>query len=429
MFSGSSGSSGRLRAGLEDEEDRGTIEFCSEPDEYSKKLKLPLQDSRSNGTDVETAARKCGHSSCSQLESESKDDDDMEKHEQEAEYSPPLFIQFVLSISQSGVDSEDIVCSAIKHLLTCLAEILQDPYVPDPEQELDVAALGIRLDLVCMTLPKLLDSLTENLACLRSTCLCSSTHIGDLTPSTSYRDSTSLPDEENLDPVIEEDLNSGSDVLAHLPEYQHRAVTSVLEEMRWMLRDEIAFANTKTMPLNQRTLEFVRNHVQSSVDKAGSLVETIELNFVFGAKQSLAKFQASFQQLELGGFVLRELGDFYYLDLDRKAEEERRSNRRKSARLSRHLQLSPVKETVIGGSPEEQLTQEEEVQGSATSSSDTSSDSVIEQPEFEKDLTLQAEKAAFLANFACIFQVEEERVNMYIHYREDNPQVCYLCKV
>ena len=67
-----SGSSGRLRAGLEDEEDRGTIEFRSEPDEYSIKLKLPLQDSRSDGTDVETAARECGHSSCSQLESESE---------------------------------------------------------------------------------------------------------------------------------------------------------------------------------------------------------------------------------------------------------------------------------------------------------------------------------------------------------------------
>ena len=46
----------------------------------------------------------------------------MEEHEQEAEYSPPLFIQFVLTISQ---DSEDIVCSAIKHLPTCLAELLQ----------------------------------------------------------------------------------------------------------------------------------------------------------------------------------------------------------------------------------------------------------------------------------------------------------------
>ena len=161
-----------------------------------------------------------------------------------------------------------------------------------------MTSLGLRLDLVCMTLPKQLDSLTTNLASLRSTSLCS---------STSYRDSTSLPDDE-LGGDLDEEVNSGSDVLAHLPEYQHRAVTSVLEEMRWMLRDEVAFAKTKSMPLSEQTLEFVRNHVQSSVDKPGSFVDSLDLNFVFGSKESLPKFKESFQQLELNGFVLREEG-------------------------------------------------------------------------------------------------------------------------
>ena len=81
---------------------------------------------------------------------------------------------------------------------------------------------------------------------------------------------------------IEEDLQSGYDVLAHLPEYQHRAVISVLDEMKWMLRDEIAFALTKTSEMTSGTLEFVRNHVQGSVGKSGSSVGTVDLNFVFG---------------------------------------------------------------------------------------------------------------------------------------------------
>ena len=71
-------------------------------------------------------------------------------------------------------------------------------------------------------------------------------------------------------------------MLAHLPEYQHRAVLSVLDEMKWMLRDEIAFALTKTPEMTVGTLEFVRNHVQGSVGKCGSSVETVDLNFVFG---------------------------------------------------------------------------------------------------------------------------------------------------
>ena len=128
-------------------------------------------------------------------------------------YSPPLFVQFSLSISQ---EKEDIVCTPVKYLPTCLAEILQDQSIPDP------------------TLPKQLESLTENLGGPRSTSLCS---------STSYRDSNSIPDEDNQSCIsIEEDLNSGSDILSHFPKYQHRAVTNVLEEMKWMLRDEIAFA-------------------------------------------------------------------------------------------------------------------------------------------------------------------------------------------
>ena len=68
-----SGSSGRLRSGLEEEEER-TIEFRSELDEYS--IKLAKQDSRSEGTDAETGGRECGgHSNMSiisQLETESE---------------------------------------------------------------------------------------------------------------------------------------------------------------------------------------------------------------------------------------------------------------------------------------------------------------------------------------------------------------------
>ena len=312
-------------------------------------------------------------------------------------------------------ESEDIVCSPVRALPTCLADLLQDPTVPDPEQELNMTTLGLRLDLVCMTLPKQLDSLASNLASLRSTSLCS---------STSYRDSTSLPDDD-LGGELDEEVNSGSDVLAHLPEYQHRAVTSVLEEMRWMLRDEVAFAKTKSMPLSHQTLEFVRNHVQSSVDKTGSLVDSLDLNFVFGSKESLPKFKESFQQLELNGFVLREVGDYYHLDIKGKGddggEEELRANRRKSARLSRHLQLSPVKETAAS-SPEE--SREQSYEGTMEqSSSDSSSDCIAGLSCLEKDLSLMTERTAFISNFACIFQVDQERVHMYIHYREGDPQV------
>ena len=101
-------------------------------------------------------------------------------------------------------------------------------------------SLGLRLDLVCMTLPRVLEGLAENFAryidldsyidneilshlilvSLRSTSLCS---------STSYRDSGSLTDEDQFEVgSIEEDVRSGCDVLAHLPEYQVNTTLSLV---------------------------------------------------------------------------------------------------------------------------------------------------------------------------------------------------------
>ena len=145
-------------------------------------------------------------------------------------------------------------------------------------------------------------------------------------------------------------------MLAHLPEYQHRAVISVLDEMKWMLRDEIAFALTKTLPSSRHTLEFVRNHVQSSVGKSGSAVETVDLNFVFGTQVSLDKFRENFLEMEVAGFILREEGDFCYLDTGTEADTDPRTrdenlsgSRRRLQRQARAHQLSPVKEALAPG--------------------------------------------------------------------------------
>ena len=53
------------------------------------------------------------------IEDEEEDDEDSQDMD---EFSPPLFIQFSLAISQ---DREDIVCAPVKHLPTCLGEIFQ----------------------------------------------------------------------------------------------------------------------------------------------------------------------------------------------------------------------------------------------------------------------------------------------------------------
>ena len=400
-------SSGKIKT---DEEEDRTIEFRSEMSEGSVKMK-----GGESMTDAETNVRdgQSNMSVLSNLETDDMDDEDDDDSQEPDEYSPPLFIQFSLDISQ---DKEDIVCVPVKGLPTCLAEIFQDDSIPDPEQELDLELLGLRLDLVCMTLPKQLESLTENFASLRSTSLCSSASYN--------RDSTSLTDEDPPeDASIEEDLNSGSDVLAHLPTYQHWAVINVLDEMKWMLRDEIAFALTKTLPISQQTLEFVRNHVQSSVGKSSCNVETVDLNFVMMTQLSLDKFKENFLKMEVAGFILREEGDFYYLDLkpcetfDTEMESRGREDtvsvgRRKLHRHSRHQQLSPVKEASVP------------VQSDDSKMRDKPEYS----EELEEDVSRLCERDYITSNMSCIFQVDRERVNMFLHYRDDNPQIKTIWK-
>ena len=76
----------------------------------------------SSVTDAGTNVRD-GHSNMSVMSEDMEDDEEDDEDSQDMdEFSPPLFIQFSLAISQ---DREDIVCAPVKHLPTCLGEIFQ----------------------------------------------------------------------------------------------------------------------------------------------------------------------------------------------------------------------------------------------------------------------------------------------------------------
>ena len=183
-----------------------------------------------------------------------------------------------------------------------------------------------------------------------------------------------------------------------------------------MLRDEIAFALTEVMPLSYQTLDLVKNHIQSSVGKAGSLVETFDLHLVFRTEQSLEKFKENFHKMELHGFILREENEFSYLDIkpfDSESESEFRSrdeslsgSRRKYNRHSRYLQLSPIKEAAVPTASEESN------QTLLHSTIDISDSSDV----VEDDFNNISEKSNFISNVSCIFQVDQERVHMYLHF-------------
>ena len=185
--------------------------------------------------------------------------------------------------------------------------------------------------------------------------------------------------------------------------------------------------------MHYQTLDFVKNYIQSSVGKAGSLVETFDLHLVFRTEQSLEKFKENFHKMELHGFILREENDFYYLDIkpfDSESESEFRSrdeslsgSRRKYNRYSTYLQLSPIKEAAVPTASEES---NQTLLHSTIDSSDSSD--VVELHNIEDDFNTISEKSNFISNVSCIFQVDQERVHMYLHFRDNNPQVKSIWK-
>jgi len=88
-------------------------------------------------------------------------------------------------------------------------------------------------------------------------------------------------------------------------------------------------------------------------------METVNLEFVFGTEKSFSKFRENFGKLNVHGYRLKQEEEYYYLDspvssladesvsqgggLQADSEANTPSGKRKSLRLSRHLQLSPVK--------------------------------------------------------------------------------------
>jgi hypothetical protein len=291
------------RHNLDEEEDNKTVEFRSNVSSTS--LKMQKQESVATDTDAETGQRDyhSNFSSASNFENDWDSEDEEPTGESSDELSPPLFVQFSFTLSQ---DKEDIVSVPVKRLPTCLSEIFQDEAIPDPEQDLRLDCLGLRLDIVCMTLPRDLRCLTENIGSLRSTSLCS---------TVSFRDSKSLEEDAvSLGGGEEEDGASVSDILSHLPAYQHKAVTDIKEELNWMLMDEIAFALCRTYPPSYQTLDFVSKHVQASArERRGSVVEVVGLDFVFGPEKSLEKFREIFGHISLHACLLKQVEEFYYI--------------------------------------------------------------------------------------------------------------------
>ncbi len=81
-----------------------------------------------------------------------------------------------------------------------------------------------------------------------------------------------------------------SDPVSSLPKPQGRAVSDCMEQIKWLLRDEIASALRLVVPVTATTLEMVATHVRESVDRPKCIHSKVDLQFVYGPEKSMQHF-------------------------------------------------------------------------------------------------------------------------------------------
>ncbi|KAJ9595165.1 hypothetical protein L9F63_013523, partial [Diploptera punctata] len=244
--------------------------------------------------------------------------------EEATEEVSPLFLHLTCTVRSKG----KITSCSVRVLPTCLGELVQS--LKPEETELDLKELQVTLDILCLTLSDEIESdvsVKEKLKPpIKSSPLFS--------PSVLRGEECETIEGDDRDAVrpcgsigsegfsCSPDPHLAEDRLQHLPEYQLKAITSSVEKIEWLMRDEIAAFLLDSFPLDKNTLSFVANHVASSPDHPSCLMERVPLQFVFGPEQSLERFcrkyqYEDFRNLSINGYHLCQEDHLYYLVRDK----------------------------------------------------------------------------------------------------------------
>lgn len=225
---------------------------------------------------------------------------------------PPLFVHVTCSVNVKSSHGS----MPVQTLPTCLAEIISCLENVEVLESLDLNELSVTLDIFVLTLPleiEVMSGFHHNRYTSESSV---SLNRSPGQPS-SYRS-----DEELM--AVLESLRGGGmdgvsgDSLSKLPVTHRLAVLATMDEIRWLLEDEIVSALRNSRFISPAMLQKVTEHVLRSNGRPHCQCEEVPLQFVFGPEQSLEKFKEEFRRMSFSGYVLNaEHDSFYYLSLSR----------------------------------------------------------------------------------------------------------------
>ncbi|XP_058634051.1 KICSTOR complex protein SZT2 isoform X13 [Onychostoma macrolepis] len=241
---------------------------------------------------------------------------------------PPLFVHLTCSVNMKSCHGS----MPTQTLPTCLGEVITCLENAEHLQSVDLNELSVTLDIFVLTLPLEIEIMTPDFRHNRYTSESSVSLNRSPGQPSSYRSDEELM--ANLDGLRGVGVESMSgDPLSKLPIPHKMAVLATMDEIRWLLEDEIVSALRHSSVISSSTLQKVLEHVCRSSGRPQCHCEVVPLQFVFGPEQSLEKFQEEFKRLSLPGYLLNaEQQNFHYVSL----------SRQQSHRLQAARQLSNI---------------------------------------------------------------------------------------
>ncbi|XP_009956679.1 PREDICTED: protein SZT2, partial [Leptosomus discolor] len=291
--------------------EEGTVSGCciateSDPElevEYREKLEheFPDTDSLSDSNTVNQ-----DDDSFSVLGGDSLNEQEFVEQEM-----PPLFVHLTCSVKLRSQHSS----MPVQSLPTCLGEVLGCLESCQGLNTIDLGDLCVTLDIFVLTLP--LEIEVVNADILHNRCTSESSVSFTRSPGqpSSFRsDEDIMHNLERLPSTVDE----RHPALSNLPGVHRQAIEATMNEIRWLLDDEIVSALRHSQVISTSILHRVATHIYNSKGRPSCHSEVVLLQFVFGPEHSLEKFKEEFRRMSLPGYMLNAEGsDYHYISISR----------------------------------------------------------------------------------------------------------------
>ncbi|XP_054479500.1 KICSTOR complex protein SZT2 [Anoplopoma fimbria] len=326
---------------------------------------------------------------------------------------PPLFVHVTCSVNMKSCHGS----MPIQTLPTCLGEIISCLENAEALQSVDLNELLVTLDIFVLTLPLEIEVMADFHHNRYTSESSVSLNRSPGQPS-SYRS------DEELMAVYDSLRGAGadgvsSDPLSKLPLPHKLAILATMDEIRWLLEDEIVSALRHSRVISSATLQKVAEHVCRSSGRPHCHCEDVPLQFVFGPEQSLERFREEFRRMSFSGYVLNgEQGSFYFMSQSRLHPHRIHAAKRLSESTAVTPQHDPpgsstaqVEDAVLESEAEAQGDSESEDKQSLSAATDTPRDPAAEgmKPESEDAVSQSSASMSGDRGQPCAPQPHTER--------------------